>query len=133
MLKIPIAIITSIVGSFVVPAFAGGQTNNKIGVYDDRPFICGAVYRILVEAHSGDKDKEIYKYYKSRFDRLYEQAKANIKNAGGNDDDAKLAMQDNIDFIGRMLNKKRSEPRDHLLFCERFWRTQYPIEKQEPR
>jgi hypothetical protein len=117
--KILVGGIASIAGAFALSAFAQDQTDNKIGAYDDRPFVCGALFGILVEAHSGDKDREVYNHYKSRFDRSFEKAKSNIKGAGGDDDDAKLKMQERIDFFVKLLDQRRPETGDLLSSCER--------------
>lgn len=100
-------------------AFAQDQPNEKIGAYDDWPFTCGALFSVLVEAHSNDKDREVYNHFKSRFERSFEQAKSTIRGAGGDDADAKLKMQERIDFVVRFLDQKRPETGDLLSSCER--------------
>lgn len=119
MLKITVAIVASIAGSFVASASAQDQTGKSIGVYDDRPFMCGALFRLLFEAHSDDKDRQVYNHYKSRFDRSFEKAKANIQSAGGGDDDATLKMEENIELVGKLLDQKKPVTGDLLSSCER--------------
>ncbi len=119
MLKITVAILASIAGAFITAASAQDPASRTIGAYDDQPFICGALFSVLVEAHSGDRDREVYNHYKSRFDRSLDKAKSNIKSAGGGDDDAALKMQENIEFLAKFLDQKKPETGDLLSSCER--------------
>lgn len=117
LLKITAAIFGSVGVMFA--ASAQDQPNAKIGAYDDRPFTCGALFSVLVEAHSNDKDRQVYNHFKSRFERSFQQAKSNIRGAGGDETDAKLKMQERIDFVVRFLDQKRPETADLLSSCER--------------
>ncbi|WP_426126915.1 hypothetical protein [Pararhizobium sp. PWRC1-1] len=118
-MKITVAILASIAGAFITFASAQDPTSKTIGVYDDRPFICGALFTVLVEAHSEDRDREVYNHYKSRFDRSFDKAKSNIRSAGGGDHDAALKMQENIEFLAKLLDQKKPETGDLLSSCER--------------
>ncbi|WP_428426121.1 hypothetical protein [Pararhizobium sp.] len=118
--KFLVGAIASIAGAFALSASAQDQAGNKIGAYDDRPFICGALFSVLGEVHSSDKNREVYNHYKSRFDRSFEKAKSNIRNAGGDDGDAELKMQARIDFIFRFLDQKKPETGDLLSSRERY-------------
>lgn len=105
--------------AFAAAALAQDQGTNKIGAYDDRPFVCGALFGILVEAHSGDRDREVYNHYKSKFDRSFEKAKSTIRSAGGDDSDAELQMQYRIDSVVKILDQRKPETGDLLSSCER--------------
>lgn len=114
--------IALIVGLLVVSASAGEQKSSKIEGYDDRPFTCGAVFRILMEGHVNDKDKKIYNEYKSIFDELYAKAKFNFANSGRTENDSRLEMQESINFIGKVASRDKSDLGIIVSYCNKFRR-----------
>jgi hypothetical protein len=116
-LKNLLAIIALTAGLFAVSASA---EDNKINGYDDRPFTCGAVFRILMNNHVNDKDKQIYNRYKSIFDKLYARAKQNFIESGRTEEDARLEMQENIDFIWRASSPENPNIETIVSYCYKF-------------
>ncbi|MCA1494979.1 hypothetical protein I6F11_29635 [Ensifer sp. NBAIM29] len=119
-MKAIIGILFTLSGFVFVSANAAAQGTHEI--YSERPFMCAAVFRILMEGHLKPEEKEEYDRYKTRFDALYESGKRNVLRNGGTDDDVRTITQKYIDTAGKFAVNKKDKIGDLILYCERMYR-----------
>ena len=117
MLKI--LAVAGIAVSSAATASAQDQTVKAVYNHDQRPFLCGALFQLLSDAHAEDKNRQVFDHYSAKFNLSFERAKATIRNAGGDSDDAHLKMQEAVNSMGKLLARKKAMTGHLLSSCER--------------
>lgn len=95
------------------------QSTSKQRGYDDRPFLCAAVFRALMEGLDSSEEKNRY-HLKSRFDAVYALGKHNLARIGGTEDDARDVLQKYAELIADFAVKKKDKFGDLILYCARL-------------
>ncbi|MDX0833450.1 hypothetical protein GOD82_26695 [Sinorhizobium medicae] len=70
-MKTTIAVIVFVAGYVAAAASAMDQSTSKKQGYDDRPFLCAAMFKILMEGHLDPAEKDDHNRFKTRFDALH--------------------------------------------------------------
>ena len=119
-MSIRAAVIIALIAALpAAQVFAQEQGRQATSTYDNRPFLCGALFRLLVEAHAADKDRQVYDHYRSRYDLSFGAAKSDVVTMGGDHDDAILKMQETIRSVRRLVTQKKPVIGNLLSSCER--------------
>jgi hypothetical protein len=111
-----------VAGYVAASASAMNQSTSKEKGYDDRPFLCAAVFRILMEGHLDPAEKDDHNRFKTRFDALYALGKDSLARIGGTDDKAREVVQTYIYLAGSFAIKKKEKIGELVLYCERIYK-----------
>jgi hypothetical protein len=109
----------TITGLFSISAAAAEQSNE---IYSERPFMCAAVFRILMEGHLNPDEGREHDRFKARFDALYKIGVQNVLRNGGTAEDTRAIMQKYIDTAGEFALKEKDKIGDLVLHCEHMYR-----------
>lgn len=106
------------------------QSTSKKQGYDDRPFLCAAVFRALMEGNLDTAEEKNRYRLKSRFDAMYALGKHNLARIGGTEDDARDVLQKYVELTADFAVKKKDKFADLILYCARL--SNAPMERTHP-